>query len=470
MPKISRILFLICCLASSGLSFSEQRIIELEGPNKTPAALFVQELLEQAYGNLGYQIKYRRVPLARSFVEANTGRLDGLRARVGSVADKYPNLVKVPFRLLDFKLVMLADRRVCGACDLSQLSHIVVPRGFKAFEDFIATQDLKLNITEVTSIQQALDILTAGKVQAAVMSDTNVPSSYYHLNHHWIKQTLAILPDYHYLNSKHKNLVPKLLTEMQKLDSNGQVARLREKHQLADLDKDLPDIEFTSISAIAGVWDGFTDSEDATYWRVLDRVYKSQVKAVSHTSTNWKRAKTLFANGDVDILMGAYDFEVTDKMIRSNIHIDYEWPLTAFGKDLSVLKRQLDGEIPATACYMLGYDFHEWLPGSIKPYEVSSPQDCERLLQADRVDMLVDYDIDLPKTIIDKYPGQQIVGARPLFAVFQNTVRGRKLQRIFETKFRLLVINDELLSLFPDAEQFHLANFIVKKQFKVVEQ
>lgn len=464
-----RMLFLGGCLFTPIMSSAEPRFIELEGPNKTPAALFVQEFLEKAYGNIGYQVKYRNVPLARSFIEANTGRLDGLRARVGSVADKYPNLVKVPFKLFEFKVVMLADRRVCGACDISQLSHIVVPRGFKAFEDFIATEDIKLNIIEVTGVQQALDILAAGKVQAAVMSDTNVPDSYYHLNHHWIKQTLAVLPDYHYLNIKHKDIVPKLLAEMQKLDTTGQVAILRQKYKLDALQETLPELEVSSISAISGEWIGFTDSEDATYWRVLDRVYKSQVKAVSHKSTNWKRAKTLFANGDVDILMGAYDFEVTDKMIRSNIHIDYEWPLTAFGKDLTLLKRQLDGEVPATACYLLGYDFHEWLSSSIKSYEVSSQADCERLLKADRVDMLVAYDIDLPITIIDSYPGQQIVGAKPLFAVFHNTVKGRKLQRVFEREFRHLIINNELLSLFPDAEQFHLANFIVKQQFKVIE-
>jgi ABC-type amino acid transport substrate-binding protein len=452
------------------MSFAESRVIELEGPNKTPAALFVQEFLETVYGNIGYQVEYRNVPLARSFVEASMGRLDGLRARVGSVEEKYPNLVKIPFPLLEFKIVMLADRRVCGACDLSQLSHLVALRGFKGFEDFLATQDLKLNITEVTSVQQALDILDAGKVQAAVLSDTNVPSSYYHLNHHWIKQTLAVLPDYHYLNIKHKDLVPKILVEMQNLEATGYVAKLRAKHQLEDLEKVQPELKISTISAISGEWEGFTDSEDATYWQVLDRVYSSQVKAVSHTSTNWKRAKTLFANGDVDILMGAYDFEVTDKMLRSNIHIDYEWPLTAFGKDLSILKRQLDGEIPAIACYLLGYDFNEWLSSSIKPYEVSDPEDCERLLQADRVDMFLNYDIDLPKSITDKYPGQQIVGARPLFAVFHNTTRGRKLRGIFEREFRRLIINDEMLSLFPDAEQFHWANFIVKEQFKVTEQ
>jgi ABC-type amino acid transport substrate-binding protein len=470
MRYMGRILFLICCLLNSKLSFAQPRVIQLEGPNQTPAALFVQDLLEKAYSNIGYQVEYRNVPLARSFVEANSGRLDGLRARVGSVADKYPNLIKVPYKLFDFKLVMLADRRVCGACDLSQLSHVVVIRGFKPFEDFIAKQDLKLNIIEVAGVQQALDILAAGRVQAAVLSDTNVPDSYYHLNYHWIKQTFAVLPDYHYLHNKHEDLVPKLLAEMQKLETTGYVAMLREKHKLEDLDENLPNIDISAISAISGEWLGFTDSDKATYWRVLDRVYQSQVKAVKHKSTNWKRAKSLFAQGHFDILMGAYDFEVTDNMIRSNIHIDYEWPVTAFGKDLTLLKRQLDGEVPATACYLLGYDFSEWLSSSIKPYEVSSQTDCERLLKAGRVDMLVDYDIDLPKTIVDQYPGEQIVGAKPLFAVFHNTLKGKKLKRIFEQQFRQLIVNDELLSLFPDKHQFDLANFIVKKQFKVKER
>lgn len=466
-----RALLCLSCMLAPQLAHAQQApVIELDGPSKTPVALFVQELLEQAYGNIGYQVSYRSAPLARSFIEANTGRLDGLRARIGSVADKYPNLVKVPFRLLDFKLVSLADRRVCGACDLSQLSHIAVPRGFKAFEDFIAKQDFDLSITEVTSAQQALDILAAGKVQAVIMSDTNVPSSYYHLSHHWIKQTLAVLPDFHYLHNKHSALVPKLLAQLNQLNDSGYIKQLRKKHQVNELAQDLPELTINSISAVAGKWSGFTDSEKATYWTVLDRIYKSQVDAVAHKTTNWKRAKSLFASGESDILMGAYDFEISKGMLRSNIHIDYEWPVTAFAKDFSMLNRQLDGEVAATACYLLGYDFKEWLSSSIKAYEVADQNDCIRMLEGDRVDMLIDYDIDLPPSIVSNYSGQQIVGARPLFAVFHDNLRGKKLKRIFETEFRKLIINGQLKALFPDVEQFHLANFIVKDEFKVSQQ
>lgn len=443
------------------LADTAEKTIELEGKNDTPAAQFVQSVLEQAYSNIGYKIKYRRVPLARSFVEANSGRLDGLRARVGSVADKYPNLVKVPFNLIDFKLVLMADRRVCGVCNLSQLSHIVTSRGFKALEDYLADKSYQLNITEVTGTRQSLDMLVEGKAQAAIMPDVNIPVKYLESNHHWIRQTLAILPDYHYVNKKHAHLVPKLLEQFEQMQASGHMSELRKQYGVPEVFKELESVPSGIVTGIAGVWYDFTDSPDGTYWKILERVFHGERTRFSHQITNWKRAKQLFEDRKVDILVGAYDFEVKENMLRSETHIDYEWPVSAYGKDLDKLKQQLAGKLPASVCYPLGYDFTEWLPENINNYEVTDFIDCERLFMADRVDILMNYSIDLLPEVAEQFPSVEVMEGRPLFLVFRDDERGRQLKEIFEREFHQLIASGRLADYYPDKEQFERANIIV---------
>lgn len=464
--SIRRLCYLLLLAFVTSVAHADKPIIELEGKNETPAALFVQEVLEKAYANIGYQVQYRNVPLARSFVEANNGRLDGLRARIDSVANKYPNLIKVPFNLLDFQLVLLADRRVCGICDLSQITHVVVPRGFKAFEDFLESNPYELNITQVTGVHQSLDILAAGKVQAAIMSDTNVPDRYYDLNHHWIKQTLATLPDYHYLNKKHARLVPLLLEQFEAFEESGELASIRKKYGVSEVYREPNKVELGEVTAIGGDWLGFTDTDEGTYWKMLRKIYATEKGQIKHTTSNWKRAKQLFKDGKIDLLVGAYEFEVKANMIRSQLHIDYEWPVSAYGKDIERLKLHLAGTSSASACYPLGYEFDQWLPESIEAYEVGNFADCERMLLAGRVDVLVNYSLDVIPEINANYQQVEIAEGRPLFLVFRDTERGKKLRHVFEREFRKLVENNQIEALYPDKEQFERAKIIVKPSAK----
>lgn len=440
------------------------KFIELEGKSTTPAAMFVQDVLEKAYAKIGLEVRYRQVPLARSFVEANSGRLDGLRARIGSVSDKYPNLVKIPFNLLDFKLVLVADRRVCGVCDLSQLTHVVTSRGLKAFEDYIADKPYQLNVTELTSLDRSLSMLAEGKVQAAILPDINIPDKYFDTHPHWVKHTLAVLPDYHYLHNKHTDLAAKLLQEFQNMQASGEMSRLRKQYGVPEVIPELAGNNLGEVSGIAGVWFDFTDSAEGTYWKMLSAIFDSQNSTFSHQVTNWKRAKQVFEDAKVDILVGAYQFEIGDNMLRSEMHIDYEWPVSAYGKDLDRLIKQIAGEIPGSVCYPLGYDFTEWLPETISNYEVTDFIDCERLFVAGRVDILMNYSIDLLPEITEQFPSIQVAEGKPLFLAFHNTERGKLLKFVFEKAFRQLIESGKLAGYYPDEAQFERANIIVKSE------
>ncbi|MCV2883725.1 hypothetical protein OE749_03285 [Aestuariibacter sp. AA17] len=217
------VLLLICFVPF----LSHARVIELEGPGDSPEARFVQAVLERAYQRIGYEVVYRHVPLARSFIEADKGRLDGLRARIAHVADKYEGLVKVPFVLFDFKLVILADTRLCGECHVSELADLAVARGFEGFTVFRAHTALSANVLEVTHFQQALNLLKEQKVQAAVMSEPLIPDDLAGYGKHWVRRTLAVYPDFHYVNERFAHLVPALTQTLNALETEGVLHALR---------------------------------------------------------------------------------------------------------------------------------------------------------------------------------------------------------------------------------------------------
>ena len=448
----------VALLLATALARAEQPTIELDGPSETPQALFVQELLETAYGNLGYRVAYRKVPLGRSFVEANAGRLDGLRARVGNAADQYPNLIKVPFNLLDFKVVLLADRRVCGACLIEHMDSVATIRGFKAFNDLLDKHQWRLHVSQVTDLVQAEHLLKTGKVQGAVMSDTNVPAEYYQLDHHWIKHTLAVLPDYHYLNEKHRDLVPKLMEQFQALQEAGVVTGLRQKYNIPPLREAAVTFPIEQVSAVSGNWRDYTSEDNDTYWRILKGIFQG-VELTTRVA-NWKRAKQVFAADQADILVGAYDFEVDKHKLRSSFHLYYEWPVVAFGKSAEILEQQIRGEVSGSACYNLGYDFNKWLPDSVKIYEVSEYADCLTLFEAGRVDMLLDYEADLPEAFRAGHAKYEVAEGRPLFLVFHDNAKGRALKSAFEEGFKKLLLTNTLADFYPNLEEYRQANLL----------
>ncbi|WJG08915.1 hypothetical protein [Aliiglaciecola sp. LCG003] len=431
----------------------------LDGPSETPEALYVQRVLETAYAQIGYTVTYGNVPLARSYIEANAGRLDGLRARVDGAVENYSNLMKVPFEILNFEMVLIANRSKCGACSLSNIGKVAVARGFKAFEDYRQSQRFPIDVLYLTTPEQAFNLLISGKVNGVIMSTTNLPKAYDSLDQNWIKTTLSTLPDFHYLHKKRRTLIPQLLGVLKQMDASGQLLQLQQKYQVnsPSLQRETP--EFGTIGLVTDSWGGYTDTPESTYIKAVRQVYSTTAQGVTTKRVNWKRAKQLFYDQKADILVGAYAFEEGENGRRSDIHIDYEYPVIAFAKQPQRLAKLLAGDGTGTACYLLGYGLDSVLPDNIISYEVGQPADCLRLLENDRIDMILNYEVDLPAQLVQQYAKQQVLDAQPLFVVFHNTPRGQALKSVFETGFRKLINSGQLRTYFPSNNEYDNANF-----------
>lgn len=462
--RLLPVLFLWTALVTGVSAKPESgRVLELDGSDPTPSTQYIETILEEAYAQIGYTLTYRQLPLGRSFVEVDKGRLDGLRARVDGATEKYPNLVKVPFEIFDFRLVLLADRRVCGICDVSSLASIATTRGMMAFEGYFSSHQVNAHIIRMTTADQALELLTAGKVEAVILPEPMVPESFYQRNHHWMQRTLAVLPDFHYLNKQHVHLVPRLVDALNHLKQSGRITELQEMYNISPAERDFAEAELGRVDLVSGNWRGMTDSADARYWKILRRVFADEVASdhnvtLSTSPMAWLQARQAFEAGKADILVGAQANEISGDYLRSDLHIDYDAPVFAFGFDRLRIETMLNGDTAGKACMEAGYGFEQWLPDNVDVRSGSNQQQCRTLLADGAVDMVITYSVDWPEDAFESWVNVQFLEPRPLFLAFHKSAKGRKLKHIFETEFERLIQSDQIANYFDSSENLADAN------------
>jgi hypothetical protein len=248
MPYLkTRMIYLLFCVAfitSPKDAHSLQKAggldIVLDEAGDRSVEVFTQNVLERAYKELGITIRYNAVPLARSYREANSGRLDGLRGRVGTVVDSYPNLIKVDVPLVTFNVILIVDKEDCRSvtsdpeqeCDINQLSRVGTVRGFKALQDYRERNPLPFDVLELVSKEQTLEMLAADKLQAAILTESLIPEELFEQHPSWSSYLLTSVSLYHYLHNKHEELARDIAQVLSGLESSGWLEEQRRFHRL----------------------------------------------------------------------------------------------------------------------------------------------------------------------------------------------------------------------------------------------
>ncbi|AWL10992.1 hypothetical protein HMF8227_00496 [Saliniradius amylolyticus] len=455
-----RALLLLGLLVCSGLVTAEQ-VIELDGSGddkpKSNHALFVEQLLDQAYARLGYQVNYTFIPLKRSTRAANAGIIDGLRARVEQLPNEFPNLIRVDHPLFDFQTVLVGDRRVCGICDYSQILSLAMPRGFKAGQQWLEMHPREsLRVTRVLSAEAALNMQASGRVDAALMADTMLPETVHTQEPHRIIVPLKVQTDYHYLHKKHRKLADHLGKHLASMEKEGTIALLRKQYGIKAPQLSAGGPVIRSITVATAPWGDYTQFPDDSYWRLLNAIFGPEGITVNPRLSNWRRAKMEFSNGRHDILLGAYRNEISGNMRSAEVHLEYESDVVAIAKDASTLSQVFEQHQNATACVVMGYHFEQWLPEHVKLYQVRDINQCLQLLDNDKLQIVVDYPYNLSEHR-EAYATRVIHPGLPVFALFQDSARGERLKRLFDRRMRELVLAGEAKQYYPDLAQLYFS-------------
>ena len=193
---------------------------------------FMDEVAGEAFRRMGYTLQTVQLPAERGLKNANRGIVDGEMSRIKGIDKKYPNLIRVPEKIMDWEFVAFSYNPITlagGWNDLSgkSVSHI---NGWKLLETNIPTT---AEITKTSNADNLFNLLRKRRTDFSIYERWG---GRYLLNKmemgevRTCQSPLAVREMFIYLHKKNKQLVPKLAETLLAMKQDGSYQKLRDKH------------------------------------------------------------------------------------------------------------------------------------------------------------------------------------------------------------------------------------------------
>ena len=211
-----------------------------------------------------------------------------------------------------------------------------------------------------------------------------------------------------------------------------------------------------TVTVVSGEWPGLTHADGSgLHFEIFRQAMALSNIHIKTRVSNWKRAKHMFAQQRVQVLLGDYK-TASDDLIYPTWHLDYDTAIVLYSLKplprLSELAQQPVG-------WILGYDFGMFLPVSVVPYEVATAAEGFSLLQHGRLTALISSENNVPAAIAAKLTRITLQSGKAMYPVFQNSFEGRLLARAYDDGMRQLYESGRLEALFNNVNNYQQAKF-----------
>ncbi len=171
----------------------------------------------------GLDVEFSYQPAGRSILSVNEGALDAEMPRVAGLEKRYPNLVPVPEKVLDYAFVAFTRQRdvfveTWDALGLYEVGAIV---GWKFFEEHLPRYT---HVTWVRDTKALFEMLARGRVDVALHehhTGCECARSMGLSDVRELSPPLAVLPHYLYVHRRHAALVPALAEALRAMKADG---------------------------------------------------------------------------------------------------------------------------------------------------------------------------------------------------------------------------------------------------------
>ncbi len=218
--------FLIICAflplvinADTSISITSGRGAPFVKPDQSG---FYDLIVINMFKRAGLRAKTVLLPSERSLINANTGIDDGNIARIKGLEKKYPNLVMVPGKVIDFDFVVFTKSKNFKVKDWRSLKpyNIAFINGWKYFEKKARYYK---SLTRVKSSTQLFNLLNNNRADIALY---DLWSGLWWLRRntadiHFLLPPIASVKLYLYVNKKYKKLVPMLSRALAEMKKDG---------------------------------------------------------------------------------------------------------------------------------------------------------------------------------------------------------------------------------------------------------
>ena len=189
---------------------------------------FMDKVVEEAFRRSGLILKTIQLPAERGLINANLGIDDGEMGRIAGLEKTYPNLVRVPEKVMDWEFYAFSDHNVDlskGWAGLAEYS-VAFINGWKILERNVPAE---AEITKVKDQSQLFNLLNKQRTQI-IIYERWAGLRYIKQNRlngvRLIQPALARRKMYMYLNKRHKVFVPRLTKALKNMKRDGTYNRL----------------------------------------------------------------------------------------------------------------------------------------------------------------------------------------------------------------------------------------------------
>jgi len=219
----SGLVLLILCLLSVPVARAETYKVSTAD---FPEARSIAGLLKEVYRQIGHDIELVFRPAKRSLVEVNSGFSDAELARIIGTESEYPNLVRVeePVFAVSFSAIVKSTSKTWLSTWAEIKKHkIGYPRGYRILD--IRTRNM--NALQAKDSSSVVRMVKGGRIEVGLLisSDAARLAS--------ATEGIVVLDPpveavtlYHYLNVKHRRLIPSIEKILIELNDSGRTREI----------------------------------------------------------------------------------------------------------------------------------------------------------------------------------------------------------------------------------------------------
>lgn len=215
---------------------SEPAVVVLNDTNEPPYTTaagdgFLDIVAGEMFRRVGRELRLIKLPPERALINVNDGIDDGDLTRIAGLERQYPNLVRVPEKILDWEFAAFCKQCPAESSWTAVRHHAVGHiKGWKIYEQHMAGAE---RVTTAVDTAQLFRLLSLERIEVALYEHW-IGLAY--LKQQGIDDVRVLLPPlssremFIYLHKRHAELVPKLAAALRELKREGFYARVyREK-------------------------------------------------------------------------------------------------------------------------------------------------------------------------------------------------------------------------------------------------
>lgn len=227
---VQALLIVLCILCIPGLHAQELHFVTASLPPLAPSANmpgYMGQVAKEAFRRIGIKINITTLPGERALINANRGVDDGDLLRIPGLEKDYPNLVRIPEKVMDFEFVAFTLDPHIQVKNFAGLAPYTVAyvTGWKFYERNVHQAR---EITRVRNLHALFKLLNKDRSDIVLAERWQGlwAAKQLGLKVRMLQPPFKVSAMYMYLNKRHAALVPKVAKALVAMKQDGTFQRI----------------------------------------------------------------------------------------------------------------------------------------------------------------------------------------------------------------------------------------------------